>query len=475
MEKLILVTGASGYIGNCLIPCLLDKGYRVRVVVREPGSLLTRSWRSQVEVVQGDLINLQLPPPALENVYAAFYLVHNMSSGRHYEVREAESARNFAAMADTAGLEHIIYLGGLAHREEKIGAHMRSRLDTGDVLRAGRVPVTEFRSSLIIGSGSISFEMIRYISEQFPVLVGPHLMNNLAQPIGVWDVVAYLIAALETPDRRGGIFEIGGSDTLSYAQAMLVYAGLRGLRRRTLLVPWIPLDLLAYFVGRLTPIPMCIARPLIGGMRSSSTVRTYDAEEMFPYIRPQSYRDSVMQALERLSPSCLEPVWRNGDPIHRIMKEGFFIENREVRLNAKPEAVFGVVSALGGKKGWLYLDWLWRLRGFLDKLFGGPGLRGRSSDKTLSENDIVDYYRVEAIEPGRILRLKSELKAPGQGWMEWHVTPDGGGTLLSQTSFFTPRGSLGYVYWYLLKPVHALVLGGLVRAISREVQKLVDL
>jgi uncharacterized protein YbjT (DUF2867 family) len=472
MEKVILVTGATGYIGNCLIPRLLEKGYQVRVLVREPERLCGRSWISQVEVARGDLLNAHSLAATLDNVAAAFYLVHNMSSGRHYESREAESARNFAAMADAAGLQQIIYLGGLAHPEEKIGAHMRSRLHTGEILRSGRVPVTEFRASLIIGSGSISFEMIRYLTEQFPLLVGPRHLKNLAQPIGVQDVLAYLLAALETPACRGGIYEIGGSDTLSYAQAILAYAHLRGLRRGALLLPWIPMNLMAFLVGRLTPVPMRIARPLIGGMRGSSIVRTAFAEKIFHEIHPQTYRDSILQALEGLSPSRLEPVWRTGASLCRVKMEGFFIENREIRLEVRPEAVYQVVSGMGGKKGWLYLNGLWKLRGLLDRLVGGPGMRGRSSDVTLSENDIVDYYRVEALEQGRMLRLKAELKAPGQGWMEWRTTPEGVGTVLSQTAFFAPKGMKGFIYWYLLWPVHALVFAGLIRAISQRVREL---
>jgi hypothetical protein len=290
----------------------------------------------------------------------------------------------------------------------------------------------------------------------------------------VQDVLAYLLAALETPACRGGIYEIGGRDTLSYAQAMLVYAHLRGLRRGALLLPWIPMNLMSFLVGRLTPVPMRIARPLIGGMRGSSIVHSVDAEKVFPDILPQTYRDSILQALEGLSPSRLEPVWRNGVSLNRVKTEGFFIENREIKLETRPEAVYRVVSGMGGKKGWLYLNGLWKLRGLLDRLVGGPGMRGRSSEGTLSKNDFVDYYRVEALEPGRMLRLKTELKAPGQGWMEWHTRPEGVGTLLSQTAFFAPRGMMGFIYWYLLWPVHALVFAGLIRAISRRVMEFKD-
>ena len=475
MEKLILVTGATGYIGNCLIPRLLEKGYRVRVLVRDPKRLREHPWLLHVEVAQGDLLDAQTITPALDHVDAAFYLVHNMSNGRHYEACETESAHNFVTAANTTNLQQIIYLGGLAHPEEKIGSHLLSRIQTGETLRLGRVPVTEFRSSFIIGSGSISFEMIRYLTEQFPLLVGPRDLKNLTQPISVQDVLAYLLAALETPACRGGIYEIGGSDVLSYAETMLSYARLRGLRRGMLLLPWMPVDLMAFLVGRLMPIPPRIARALISGIRGSSNVHHADADKVFPDIHPQSYPRSIQSALEQLSPTRLEPVWRNGASSSRIMTQGFFIVNREVRLDARPEVVYRVVSGMGGKSGWLYLNGLWQLRGLLDRLAGGPGMRGRGSEGNLSENDIMDYYRVEALEPGRMLRLKAELKAPGQGWMEWRAAPDGAGTLLSQTAFFAPRGLMGFLYWYLLWPVHALVFAGLIRAIARRVRELKDM
>lgn len=470
LAKMILVTGATGYIGNCLIPLLVEKDYRVRVLARDPERLRERAWLTQVEVVFGDLNEPSSLTAALAGITAAFYLVHNMSSGRQYEKREIESACNFASMAETAGIEQIIYLGGLAHPGEKIGAHLLSRLQTGESLRSGRVPVTEFRSSIIIGSGSTSFEMIRYITEQMPLLIGPRDQKNLTQPIGVQDVMAYLLAALETPACRGGIYEIGGKDTLTYIETMLVYAQLRGLRRAALLLPWIPVDLMAFLVGRMTPISERIARPLIGGMRGSSDVRDAAAAHIFPAIHPHTYRESALSALNRLSPSCLDPVWRNHTSLCRIRMAGFFIENRKVWLKVDPEKVFQVVIGLGGKGGWLYLNVLWQLRGILDKIVGGPGLRGRRSEKTLSENDIVDYYRVEIFVPGRMLRLKAELKTPGQGWMEWYITHDGEGTGLDQTAFFAPRGIEGFIYWYLLWPVHTFVFAGLIRAIARRVR-----
>jgi uncharacterized protein YbjT (DUF2867 family) len=472
MADLILVTGATGYVGSRLIPRLVEKGYRVRVLVHDLGRLHGRAWLSRVESVPGDMLDVQSLNVALKNVTTAFYLVHNMSSGWHYQARELESARNFTAAAEAAEIEHIVYLGGLANPEEDIGSHLRYRLQTGDILRSGRIPVTEFRSSLVIGSGSISFEMIRYLTEQIFLIIGPRSLNNLAQPIAIQDVLGYLLAALENPACRGRVYEIGGADVLTYAETMLMYARLRGLTRRVISLAWIPDTLMAFLIDRLTPVPAYIAKPLIGGLRGNSIVRDGSAREMFPWIHPISYRASVMLALENLSPHRLEPVWMNRGSLCRIKQEGFFIEHRQVRLEVRTEEAYRVVSSMGGKRGWLYLNGLWKLRGFLDRLVGGPGMRGRSGNEYLSVGDVMDYYRVEAVEPGQMLRLKAELKAPGLGWMEWRTTSEGDGTLLSQTAFFAPRGVWGFIYWYFLWPVHVLVFAGLIRVIALRAAEL---
>jgi uncharacterized protein YbjT (DUF2867 family) len=407
--------------------------------------------------------------PALKGVNAAYYLVHNMSSGRHYEHRETESARNFATAAEIAGLQRIIYLGGLAHREEKISAHMLSRLRTGDMLRQGKVPIIEFQASLIIGSGSISFEMIRYLVEQLPLIIGPAHFHNLTQPIAINDVLAYLLAAMKVPARDNQIFELGGKETLSYAEAMLTYAKIRGLKRSTLTLPWVPRDLMAGMVGILTPIPTRIARPLIGGMKSNSTVHHSAAHKIFPDIQPLTYQKAVLAALEKLSPSRLGNIAIIQDKNFHITRgEGFFIDRRTALAKNKPEIIFHYISSMGGRNGWPFMNWLWQIRGTLDKWLGGPGLRGREKETVLGKGDVVDYYRVEAVKPGKMLRLKAELKAPGQGWMEWCVCREGEDSRIIQTAFFAPKGLSGYLYWYFLWPIHTLVFAGTIRKLSRN-------
>jgi uncharacterized protein YbjT (DUF2867 family) len=472
-DKLILVTGATGYIGGNLIPRLLEKGCRVRVLAREPGCLSDKPFRSQVEVVEGDLDSPVILDQALQGVSTAYYLVHNMGSGKNYVDRELVSAHNFIQAAGVNGVEHIIYLGGLADPQDNIGLHLRSRINTGNVLRQGLLPVTEFRASLIIGSGSISFELIRYLTEQIPILFGPQWIYNRTQPVAVQNVLEYLIAALDNPDCLGKIYEIGGKDILTYAEVIFIYARLRGLKRRIFVLPGMSVNLMGQMAGIFTPIPAKIARPLLGGMRSDSVVQTDTARLDFPNVHPLSFDKSISVALENLSPGNFESIWENTESEFRVKREGFFVEGQRVRSPVAPGSAWRAITTLGGRRGWLYMDWLWKFRGLLDSAVGGPGLRGRKKDAPLIEGDVLDYYRVEVLEPGQRMRLKSELKAPGGGWMEWRIKeqPEGD-VLITQVAYFAPHGSLGFLYWYILLPVHHLVFTGLLRAINRQANEI---
>ena len=468
-DKLVLVTGATGYIGGCLIPRLLDQGHQVRVLVRDPACLSGRSFLSQVEVVNGDLLAQGSLDQSMQGVSTAYYLVHNMSSGWKYVDRELDSARNFASAAGINGLEHIIYLGGLADPADKIGSHLRSRIMTGDVLRQGSVPVTEFRASLVIGSGSISFEMIRYLSEQFPILFGPHWMHNRTQPIAIENVLEYLLSALEAKTCRGKIYEIGGEDVLTYAEVISTYSRVRGLKRLVISLPGMSAKFMGQLAGKVTPIPANIAAPLLGGMRTDSVVRDDMAKRDFPQIKPYGYEFSIMQALDRLTPGNLQSIFENTGTWFRIKKEGFFVEGMQTRFRGGPEASFRAIICLGGKRGWLYMNWLWKFRGFLDRVVGGPGLRGRREEDALVEGEILDFYRVEVLEPDKRLLLKSELKAPGLGWMEWRLDRQAeGDVIITQVAYFAPRGLAGFLYWYILLPVHHKVFTGLLRALARQ-------
>lgn len=466
IEGKVLVTGATGYIAQRLVPQLLIRGYHVRCMARHPEWLRSRKWYSQVEVVQGDVTLAASLNPALQGVHSAYYLIHNMTSGTGYTEREQVGARNFSAAAAQAGLRRILYLGGLAQPGGEIGTHMRSRIATGETLRQGKVPVTELRAGIIVGPGSISFEMIRFMTELMPVIFGPPWLGNRAQPIAVQNVVDYLLEALERPEGQGRVYEIGGPDVMSYADLMVTYGRLRGLKRQRVIMAGIPLWFMALGVGWMTPVPAVIATPLVDGMRSESIVRDDSARREFPAVRLVGYEQAVLSTLDQLHPERVEPVFQaERKPVTSIKHEGFFIDHRWVHSSAPPGRVFRVVCALGGAPGWLFANWSWKLRGWLDRMLGGPGLRGRPP--VLKVGEAVDFYRVEALERARLL-LKAELKAPGLGWMEWRVEPaTGGGTVLTQTGYFAPRGLPGFAYWYLLAPVHRWVFGGLIRAIAR--------
>ena len=475
-KKLVLVTGATGYIASRLIPKLLEQGFRVRCLVRKPLRLKARTWFPYVEIAAGDVMDPLTLAPAMDGVHTAYYLVHNMSSGQGYTSLELNGAQNFASAAEQAGVKHIIYLGGLANPQgEKISSHMRSRIETGNTLRKGKVPVTEFRAGVIVGPGSISFEMIRFMTELMPVIFGPIWLQNMAQPIAAQNVIDYLLAAFENQTGQGRVFEIGGPDKMSYAELMLTYGRLSGLWRKIVTIPGIPLWFMALGVEWMTPVPTSIAIPLLDGMRSESVVQDESAHRFFPNIRLIGYEDAVKIALGQLHPGHVEPVWAGCEQSIKFLKhEGFFIDHRCMLVNAEPDRVFQVISALGGENGWLYASWLWALRGWFDRLLGGPGLRGRSfplpdeNEEEVRVGGFIDFYRVEVIEAGQLLCLKSELKAPGIGWMEWRVEADEEITRLSQTSFFTPHGMSGFLYWYLLSPIHRLVFYGLIKAIANE-------
>lgn len=463
-KEQVLVTGATGYIGGLLIPALLERGYRVRALARNSKRLVSRPWYGQVEIVEGDALQPFTLIKALENVHTAYYLIHSMSNGNGYTALEIQSAKNFASAAEQAGVQHIIYLGGLAKPQNTNSKHMTSRIQTGATLRRGRVPVTEFRAGVIVGPGSISFEMIRYIAEWFPLVVGPFWLRNRVQPIAAWNVLDYLLAALEQSQAPRTVYEIGGPDVMPYGETILRYARIRGLKRALFHVPGIPIFVLAQFMGWLSPVPMKIARPLIGGLAGDSVVIRDRARRIFPNIKLLGFDEAVARSLREMHPKYLERIWdANDGPVSIHKHRGFFVDHRWALVNATPGKVFQVFTSMGGKNGWPYADWLWKVRGWIDKLFGGPGLR--SYIGPLEEGDVVDFYRVENIEADHLLRLRSELKAPGEGWMEWRVESIDDAAKLSQTGFFAPRGLPGFIYWYVLGPVHKLVFHGLIKAI----------
>jgi uncharacterized protein YbjT (DUF2867 family) len=479
----VLVTGATGYIGGRLVPALLAAGHAVRCFVREPARLDGRF--EGVDVAAGDLFDDDALRAALQGCEVAYYLVHSMSDDRRdFARRDREAARRFGTAAAAAGIGRIIYLGGLGvddgdgAGEAKLSPHLRSRHEVGNELRAGGVPVTEFRAAIIVGAGSISFEMLRYLTERLPVMIAPKWVRTRCQPIGIRDVLEYLVAALARPESTGRIVEIGGADVLEYRDLMLHYATIRGLQRRIIIVPFFSPGLSSRWIHFVTPIPAAIARPLVEGLFNEVIVRDDAARTLFPAIVPIGYDDAVRRALNRYQTTGPETAWFDAFDVKTLpgefagVEQGMLIDRRERESTVSPQHVFRVFSSLGGTKGWLYADWLWELRGLLDRLAGGIGTRrGRRSATTLRAGDAVDFWRVEAYRPNELLRLRAEMKLPGYAWLQFEALPrDNGGTCLRQTAFFDPRGAFGFAYWFSVLPFHEFIFGNMATRIVREAE-----
>lgn len=480
----IFVTGATGYIGGRLVPCLLDAGHEVGVLVRSTDRLGSTVDQSRVEIVKADLLDeSSFSADDLRGYDVAYYLVHSMLGGGSFEERDKTAARNFATKAHEAGIKHVIYLGGIQPQEEagkQASPHLRSRAETGRVLAEhleGRV--TEFRAGPIIGSGSASFEMVRYLTERLPVMLTPRWVKNAVQPVSVRDVLAYLEAALEVGP--SGIVPIG-ADRLTFRELMQTYAKVRGLTKRIIIpTPFLAPGLAARWVGFVTPIPNRLAVPLIEGVVRPLTADTTKARELFPSIEPMSTQDAVRRALQRTEKNMVETRWTGAmiahDPLDLEDEEGLFREVRRITVDAPQHEVYRAFASIGGEVGWLTFDWLWKIRGVLDSLIGGPGLRrGRRHPFDLDEGEALDFWRVEKVQPPESLRLRAEMRLPGRAWLQWETQPDksdpNGKTLLSQTALFEPKGVPGFLYWYAMYPAHLFIFGAMVRAVGRRAREL---
>lgn len=481
---LVLVTGATGYVGGRLVPRLLEAGYRVRVLVRDPERLQGRPWRDRVEVLRGDVFEPTTLLPALAGASAAYYLVHSMqkapAGAGDFHARDLRAARTFGQVAAAAQVGRILYLGGLGDPAADLSRHLRSRQETGDALRAAGVPVTELRAAVIVGSGSASFEMIRHLTERLPVMICPTWVYTRVQPIAIRNVLDYLVAALAVPESAGRVIEIGGADVLTYGAMMTGYAEVRGLRRRLIPVPVLTPRLSSYWVHWVTPIPAEIARPLIEGLRNEVVVRDDTARRLFPDIEPLDYRTAVGLALGRLNAGSVESAWsdalatsrRDAPPVAFTVRDGLMIERRQRMVDAPPAAVFATFAAIGGDRGWPTFGWAWRLRGVLDRLVGGVGFRrGRRDPVALRVGDALDFWRVEAVEPDRLLRLRAEMRLPGEAWLQFEARPaDDGRTMLAQTAYFAPKGLPGLLYWYGLYPVHGPIFSSMIAALAERAE-----
>jgi uncharacterized protein YbjT (DUF2867 family) len=474
--KKILVTGATGYIGSLLIPELITMGYHVRCMVRDEKKVREQDWYTVAEIIVADVFDKKSLVDTMFDIDAAYYLVHSMAAGNDFHEQDLIAARNFGQSAAKAGVKQIIYLGGLGDPESELSIHLRSRQESGKALRESGVPVTEFRAAVIVGSGSISFEMIRYLTERIPVMICPSWVYTKTQPIAIYDVISYLLSALQTIECLGQIIEIGGADVITYKQMMLGYAQVRGLRRFMIPVPVLTPRLSSYWVHLVTPIASSIAQPLIDGLKNEVVIRNTKVQTIFPQIKPKSYKDAVSEALSPLQSMKIVP---GGDidvsqgpliPISVFTEKGMIIEKRQIQIQASPETVFECFSSIGGQTGWLYMNWAWQIRGWLDSLLGGVGMRrGRKDQNSLLPGDTIDFWYVETVIPNQLICLRSEMKLPGKAWLQfetYHIKNNC--SLLVQSVCYAPKGLIGILYWYLLYPIHRLVFDGLFRKIVRQ-------
>ena len=471
-EALVLITGASGYVGGRLLKALESAGLPVRCLARRPEFLRPKVGRS-TQVMAGDLLDRGSLGLAFSGVETAYYLVHSMAT-KDFEQTDRLAAQNFADAARDAGVRKVVYLGGLGDSSSGLSPHLRSRQEVGEILRSCGTQVIEFRASVIIGSGSLSFEMVRALVERLPVMITPKWVNVPAQPLAIDDLLQYLLKARELPELESRIFEIGGPDRVSYADLMREYARQRGLRRWMIRVPVLTPRLSSLWLGLVTPVYARIGRKLIESIRNPTVVNDDAATKTFSF-RPVGVSEAIEQALRNEDRELATTWWSDSltsgaEPRKwgGVRFGGRLIDSRTVQVNISPMAAFAPICRIGGKTGWYYANWLWRLRGWLDLLVGGVGMRrGRRDDRQLRVGDIVDFWRVEAFAPNQCLRLTAEMKLPGRAWLEFKVESAGDGSTISQTASFDPVGVGGLAYWYGVYPLHQLIFAGMLRQIAR--------
>jgi uncharacterized protein YbjT (DUF2867 family) len=429
-------------------------------------------------VVSGDVFNLGSLRRALDGVHTAYYLVHSMNSAGDFEEADRAGAENFARAAAEQGVRRIIYLGGLGESGAELSKHLRSRHEVGRVLGEFGVPVIEFRASIVIGSGSLSFEMIRALVERLPIMITPRWVSIAAQPIAIEDLLGYLAGALNLPEEGSRVYEIGGADRVSYGEIMREYARQRSLRRWMIPVPVLTPRLSSLWLALVTPIYARVGRELINSIRHSTVVRDAAALQAFP-IRPRGVRDAIADALQNEDREFAETRWSDALSQARVKPHwggsrvgSRFVDSRCQAVSASPTSAFAPIRRIGGRTGWYYGNWMWSLRGFFDLAAGGVGLRrGRRDPEQIRVGDVIDFWRVESFEPDRRLRLAAEMKLPGRAWLEFEVQPLESGCAVRQTAIFDPRGLGGLLYWYVLYPFHVLVFSRMLRAIAKAAKK----
>jgi len=479
--KPIFVAGATGYIGARLVPRLLEAGYRVRALARAPEKLSTRPWAQHpnLDIVKGDVLDRASLQKALCQCRAAYYLVHSMNPDvSDFAATDRQAAQNMAEAAAAEHLEQIIYLGGLGDEEGQLSHHLQSRTEVGTILRQGSVPVTTLRAAMIIGSGSASFEILRYLVDRLPVMVTPRWVDTPCQPIGVRNVLHYLIGCIQEAETIGQTFDIGQTEVTNYRQLMEIYAEEAGLPRRWIIpVPVLTPRLSSYWIHLVTPVPASIARPLAEGLSNPVICHENRIVDLLPQELFDA-RKAIRLALDRLRQQQVETSWIDSGEVHpaewsvpgdpRWAGGSFYDDSRRVIIDARAEEVWPAVRSIGGDVGYYYANWLWEIRGFLDRLCGGVGLcRGRRSATELYPGDAIDFWRVISVQKNDYLILSAEMKLPGEAVLSFHLKQKGdGSTELQQVARFLPRGLFGILYWYVVLPFHFYVFNGMLRGVA---------
>jgi len=482
-----LVTGATGYLGGRLVPELIRAGHDVRVMVRDPLRIEAQAWSGDVEVAKADATDAPSVRAALEGVDVAYYLLHSIATGDDFARTELDMATTFVCACEDAGVSRVVYLGGLTPADESLSPHLGSRHAVGRLFVDSDVPAAYLRAAMVIGSGSASFEMLRYLTERLPVMVTPRWVDNLIQPIAVRDVLGYLVGCAALAPEVNRSFDIGGPDTLTYRDMMQQYATISGLpRRRIIPVPVLSPTLSSHWVGLITPVPGALARPLVESLKHKVVCEEDDIKQHLPDPAEGllGFTDAVRLALSKVQnlqvptrwssastagapsePMPSDPDWAGGD---------VYLDEREREVDASPHALWRIIEEIGGENGWYSFPLAWRIRGWLDRLSGGPGLRrGRRNPRDLVVGDVLDWWRVEAAEDGRFLRLRAEMRLPGLAWLELEVGSDEGGTTtFRQRALFHPRGLLGHAYWWAVWPFHGIVFGSMQRNIANAAEAL---
>lgn len=486
MSKLCLVTGSTGYVGGRLIPRLLDAGYRVRVLVRHPERITQLPWHERVDIVVGDANDRQAVTKALQDVDVAYYMIHSIGSSGDFEELERQTAHTFANAAKDCQVSRIIYLGGLAN-DPNLSPHLRSRAEVGNIFINSGVPTIAFGAAVIIGSGSLSFEMLRYLTERLPAMITPRWVRTRIQPIAIRDVLRYLVLAAELPKELNRSFDIGGPDVLTYEDMMHRYAKVAGLRKRIILpINFLSPGLSSRWIGLVTPVPKNIARPLVDSLKSEVICVEDDIKKYIP-DPPEGllgFEEAVSRALRRIREANVATRWTSasvpGAPSDPLPTDpdwaggSLYLDVREQPAGSSAESLWNVIERIGGDNGWYSFPLAWETRGFLDRLFGGPGLRrGRRDPNNLVAGEAVDFWRVEECERGRLLRLRAEMKLPGLAWLELSVTTDETGRVVyRQRAIYHPKGLFGHIYWWSVWPFHGIVFGSMVKNITSAAQAL---